>query len=49
MRAQMFNYITGYVEPAAMSRVSLSPRDLRRNLMALIDAKIAHARAGQKR
>ncbi|WP_443026647.1 RNA degradosome polyphosphate kinase [Sphingomonas sp. Leaf21] len=46
--AQMFNYITGYVEPAAMSRVSLSPRDLRRNLMALIDAEIAHARAGRK-
>jgi polyphosphate kinase len=45
--AQMFNYITGYVEPAAMSRVSLSPRDLRPNLMALIDAEIAHARAGR--
>lgn len=46
--AQMFNYITGYVEPAAMNRVSLSPRDLRHNLMALIDAEIAHARAGRK-
>ncbi len=45
--AQMFNYITGYVEPAAMNRVSLSPRDLRHNLMALIDAEIAHARAGR--
>ncbi|MFE8583947.1 RNA degradosome polyphosphate kinase [Sphingomonas sp. NCPPB 2930] len=46
--AQMFNYITGYVEPVAMSRVSLSPRDLRHNLMALVDAEIAHARAGRK-
>ncbi|KTW03360.1 RNA degradosome polyphosphate kinase [Sphingomonas sanguinis] len=46
--AQMFNYITGYVEPVAMNRVSLSPRDLRHNLMALIDAEIAHARAGRK-
>ncbi|WP_343525238.1 RNA degradosome polyphosphate kinase [Sphingomonas sp.] len=45
--AQMFNYITGYVEPIAMNRVSLSPRDLRHNLMALIDAEIAHARAGR--
>ena len=45
--AQMFNYITGYVEPVAMNRVSLSPRDLRHNLMALIDAEIAHARAGR--
>jgi len=46
--AQMFNYITGYVEPVAMNRVSLSPRDLRHNLMALVDAEIAHARAGRK-
>ncbi|MET4895995.1 RNA degradosome polyphosphate kinase [Sphingomonadaceae bacterium jetA1] len=45
--AQMFNYITGYVEPVAMNRISLAPRDLRRNLMALIDAEIAHARAGR--
>ncbi|BCI69671.1 polyphosphate kinase [Sphingomonas paucimobilis] len=45
--AQMFNYITGYVEPIAMNRVSLSPRDLRRNLMTMIDAEIAHARAGR--
>ncbi|WP_440979928.1 RNA degradosome polyphosphate kinase [Sphingomonas pseudosanguinis] len=45
--AQMFNYITGYVEPVAMNHVSLSPRDLRHNLMALIDAEIAHARAGR--
>ena len=45
--AQMFNYITGYVDPIAMNRVSLSPRDLRRNLMTMIDAEIAHARAGR--
>ncbi|WP_314373027.1 RNA degradosome polyphosphate kinase [Sphingomonas paucimobilis] len=45
--AQMFNYITGYVEPIAMNRVSLSPRDLRRNLMTMIDDEIAHARAGR--
>ena len=45
--AQMFNYITGYVELIAMNRVSLSPRDLRRNLMTMIDAEIAHARAGR--
>ncbi|KQN20192.1 MULTISPECIES: RNA degradosome polyphosphate kinase [unclassified Sphingomonas] len=45
--AQMFNYITGYVEPTDMARVSLSPRDLRRNLMTLIDVEIANARAGR--
>ncbi|WP_375390399.1 RNA degradosome polyphosphate kinase [uncultured Sphingomonas sp.] len=45
--AQMFNYITGYVEPTAMMKVAISPRDLRPRLTALIDAEIAHARAGR--
>ncbi|KQS51249.1 MULTISPECIES: RNA degradosome polyphosphate kinase [unclassified Sphingomonas] len=45
--AQMFNYITGYVEPTDMARVSLSPRDLRQNLMNLIDVEIGNARAGK--
>ncbi|HEU0066004.1 MAG TPA: RNA degradosome polyphosphate kinase, partial [Sphingomonas sp.] len=45
--AQMFNYITGYVEPVAMNTVSLSPRDLRPNLVAMIDIEIANARAGK--
>ncbi|MEG3122528.1 RNA degradosome polyphosphate kinase [Sphingomonas sp. GB1N7] len=45
--AQMFNYITGYVEPEGMALVSLSPRDLRPRLVTLIDAEIANARAGK--
>ena len=45
--AQMFNYITGYVEPAGLAKVALSPRDLRPRLIALIDAEIAHAQAGR--
>ncbi len=45
--AQMFNYITGYVEPRALNRLALSPRDLRPRLVELIDAEIAHARAGR--
>ncbi|WP_174297898.1 RNA degradosome polyphosphate kinase [Sphingomonas bacterium] len=45
--AKMFNYITGYVEPAGMELVSISPADLRSRLMALIDVEIAHARAGR--
>ena len=45
--AQMFNYVTGYVEPVDMALVSLSPRDLRPRLMRLIDAEIAFARAGK--
>ncbi|KQS04870.1 polyphosphate kinase [Sphingomonas sp. Leaf357] len=45
--AQMFNYITGYVEPEGMALVSLSPRDLRPRLVTLIDTEIANARAGK--
>ena len=46
--AQMFNYVTGYVEPTDIAKVSLSPRDLRSKLMELIDAEIAHAGAGRQ-
>ncbi|OYY90884.1 MAG: RNA degradosome polyphosphate kinase [Sphingomonas sp. 28-66-16] len=45
--AQMFNYVTGYVQPSDMQLVSLSPRDLRARLVALIDAEIANALAGK--
>lgn len=45
--AQLFNYITGYIEPSRLEMLSMSPRDLRRDLMTLIDAEIAHARAGK--
>jgi len=45
--AQMFNYITGYIEPVALSQLVLSPRDLRPTLTALIEAEIDHARAGR--
>jgi polyphosphate kinase len=44
--AQMFNYITGYIEPVALQELVLSPRDLRPTLLSLIDAEIANARAG---
>ncbi len=45
--ARMFNYITGYVEPEDMETVVLSPRSLRKKLIACIDAEIANARAGR--
>lgn len=45
--ARMFNYITGYVEPAGLEKVVLSPRALREQLVTCIDAEIAHARAGR--
>jgi polyphosphate kinase len=45
--AQVFNYVTGYVEPAALELLSLSPLGLRERLGELIDAEIDHARAGR--
>ena len=44
--AQIFNYITGYVEPT-LSVVGISPRDMRPRLTALIDAEIANANEGR--
>jgi len=46
--AQMFNYITGYVEPQKMELVTLSPGGLREELGRLIDAEIDHAREGRE-
>ncbi len=45
--AQMFNYVTGYVEPTDITKLSLSPRDLRQKLLDLIDVEIANARSGK--
>ncbi|MEP9360544.1 RNA degradosome polyphosphate kinase [Sphingomonas sp. KR3-1] len=45
--AQIFNYVTGYVEPQGLELLGISPRDLRNNLVGLIDDEIAHARAGR--
>ena len=44
--AQIFNYVTGYVEPT-LKYVGISPRDLRPRLTALIDAEIANANDGK--
>ena len=45
--AQVFNYITGYVEPKRLMKLAMSPINLRSTLMAGIDAEIEHARAGR--
>lgn len=45
--AQLFNYITGYVEPEKLEMISMSPRYMRRDLMDLIDQEIANVRAGK--
>jgi len=45
--AQIFNYVTGYVEPEALELIKVSPRGIRPSLMELIDGEIAHAQAGK--
>jgi len=44
--AQIFNYVTGYVEPV-LSQIGISPRDMRTRLTALIDGEIANANEGR--
>jgi polyphosphate kinase len=45
--AQLFNYITGYVEPTSLELLTMSPLDLRDRLCNLIGDEIAHAKAGR--
>ncbi len=45
--AQVFNYITGYVEPQSLKHLAMSPMNLRSTVMAGIDAEIANAEAGR--
>jgi polyphosphate kinase len=44
--AQLFNYVTGYVEPQQLELLTLSPHGLRDRLSDGIDAEIDNARAG---
>ncbi|MCW3849180.1 RNA degradosome polyphosphate kinase [Sphingomonas sp. LB-2] len=45
--AQIFNYVTGYVEPHGLELLDISPKNLRPKLMELIDGEIANAREGK--
>ena len=45
--SQLFNYITGYVEPRDLELISMSPHHLRDALTNLIEAEIEHVRAGR--
>lgn len=45
--AAVFNYITGYVEPKQTELITISPLAMRARLEELIDAEIAHAKAGR--
>jgi polyphosphate kinase len=44
--AQLFNYVTGYVAPAGLEVLTMSPHGLRERLSDLIDAEIDNARTG---
>lgn len=45
--AQIFNFVTGYVEPQGLELIAISPKYLRERLMAEIDGEIANARDGK--
>jgi len=45
--AQVFNYITGYVEPKDLEAAVIAPHGLREKLCQLIDDEIDNARAGR--
>lgn len=45
--AKLFNFVTGYVEPHRLERISVSPLTLRETLYYHIDREIARARAGR--
>ena len=45
--ARLFNYMTGYARPTEMEKLSYAPITLRKNLLDLIEAEIAHAKAGR--
>ncbi len=44
---RLFNYITGYAQPEAMSKLAFAPLTLRKTLLRLIEEEAEHARAGR--
>ncbi len=45
--AKIFNYVTGYAEPANLEKISIAPLNGAEKMVELIENEIVHARAGR--
>lgn len=45
--SRLFNFVTGYAEPADLEVMAASPRGVRQRMLAHINAEAEHARAGR--
>jgi polyphosphate kinase len=45
--ARLFNYVSGYAEPEDLEKISLSPLDMKAQLLEDIEDEIEHAQAGR--